>query len=332
MIGAVPSWPWFPSEADRDINKQLSACCVITGAASGLGLATARKLVHEGYTVIGCDRNAMALDRISLELGNLFRPLVCDLTSPKSMREAAETLAELQPDGIDALIHFAGLHSAGPLMDLSEHEFASVVDVNLTGVWRAQKSFFSALEVRRGRTIIISSEVAYARFSHAFSGAYSLSKIAVDQLAVTLRQELALLEPPMDVMLLNIGMFSTPLLSQAANAFSTYSDRHMGSPFTVAMGWADGMAKWYMQRGLVGDSAHHSPDIVARKVVQVLQCRKPRKRYCVSVSSLMHLVRWIPSSVLDMAIITVLRAQMYGFAQGARELLTTVLTAIMYIL
>mmetsp|Transcript_25814 Transcript_25814/g.69751 ORF Transcript_25814/g.69751 Transcript_25814/m.69751 type:complete len:333 (+) Transcript_25814:67-1065(+) len=329
VLGRVPS---FLNAADGGGDGQrASLCYVITGSASGLGLATARLLAHEGYTVVGCDRDGASLDSISDELGSHFKPLLCDITDPQSMRTAAATLTHMQPDGIDAILHFAGMHSGGPLMELAEHEFAAVVDVNLTGVWRTQKTFFPLLKARRGRTIIVSSEVAHARFSHAFSGAYSLSKIALDNMAVTLRQELALLEPRMDVVVLHLGQFTTPLLTRAAGAYSTFLERKPDSDFAPAMEWTAGLVSWYTRTGQSASTVT-SPEIVARKVLAVLSARKPRKIYSVGVSPLMRIVAWIPSAVLDSVIISKLRATIRGNGGGAFELVAALCTAMLGIL
>lgn len=74
--------------------------------------------------------------------------------------------------GIDGLIHFAGIARGGPLVEMEESAFATLINVNVTGVWRVQKHFFPLLRVRSGRTVLVSSEVGWARCYTAFSAPY----------------------------------------------------------------------------------------------------------------------------------------------------------------
>jgi NAD(P)-dependent dehydrogenase (short-subunit alcohol dehydrogenase family) len=317
------------SRSTRDAARE-AMCCLITGVASGLGLATARVLVHEGIGVIGCDRSADALDQLAVELGSRFRPVACDVSCPQSMEEASRAVEAMQPDGLDALIHFAGLQASGPLMDLSESEFALVLNVNVIGVWRAQKAFFQLLRARRGRTILISSEVARARFCHAFSGAYALSKVCLDEFATVLRQEYGCLQPPMDVSVLHLGMFATPMLGRAASSFALAAEKYPNSPFAPALLGGDKLVRWYTRDGAaLQHSARYSPERVALKVLDVLDARSPRKRYAMNVSWLMGLVSLIPSGLFDLVVVAMMRSQMYGWGKALKELLTTVITAIM---
>lgn len=313
---------------DVHASRRSATCHLLTGVASGLGLASARMLVHEGMQVIGFDKEASALDQLAAELGSRFRPVVCDVTSPASVADAARAVAAMQPDGIDSLVHFAGVHSAGALMDLSEAEFAGVLDVNVSGVWRVQRAFFRLLRLRRGRTLLISSEVARARFCHAFSGAYSISKMALDNLATVLRQELACLEPPMEVVLLHCGMFATPMLGKAASSFGLAAARHPNSPFSPALLAGDSLVRLYTRGD--GDTFRYSPERVAHKVLNVLEARRPHASYAVNVSWLMSAVALLPAAALDLVLVAGLRAQIYGIGRATREIAMTVLTALFY--
>lgn len=320
------------SEQDVSSTRRSSTCVLLTGVASGLGLATARALAHEGMEIIGCDRDTDALDQLAAELGSRFRPVTVDVSSPGSVSEAARVVAAMQPDGLDAIVHFAGVHSAGALMDLTEAEFAGVLDINISGVWRVQRAFFALLRLRRGRTILISSEVAHARFCHPFSGGYSISKIALDNFATVLRQELRCLEPPMDVSVLHLGMFSTPLLGRAASSFGAAAARHPDSPFAPALLAGDSLARWYMRGSMAERAFRCSPERVAQKVIEVLEARSPRKRYGVNVSWAMGLVAALPPAFVECCLVAGLRGYLYGVGRASREILTAIFTALFYFL
>mmetsp|Transcript_17346 Transcript_17346/g.44397 ORF Transcript_17346/g.44397 Transcript_17346/m.44397 type:complete len:331 (-) Transcript_17346:249-1241(-) len=327
-MGSVTS-QWYGAREETSSTRLArdGKCVLLTGVASGLGLTTARMLVHEGVQVIGCDREAGVLDALAAELGSRFMPVACDMTDPGSMDEAAQLVRAAQSDGIDGIVHFAGMHSAGPLMELSEQEFSAVFNVNVVGVWRTQCVFFELLRMRRGRTVFISSEVGYARFCHAFSGAYSMSKVALDELGTVLRQEYACLEPPMEVVTFHLGMFSTPLLSKASTSFSDAAARFPESPFAPALRNADALARWFIgDLRTVAHTARYSPERVSQKVLEVLETRRPRRRYGLNVSWGMYLVSFIPQPLLDALIVSTVRG---GVAKGFREALTSVLTALL---
>lgn len=335
-LGSFYSAAPAPGETAHDAARtagETFRTVLITGAASGLGLATAQRLVHEGIAVIGIDRSAHALDQLANQMGYRFRPLVCDLTDPHSVHEAAAAAAVMQPGGIDAIVHFAGAHSAGALMDMGEHEFAAVLDVNVVGVWRTQRAFFDLLRARRGRTIIISSEVARARFCHAFSGAYSLSKCCLDNFASVLRQELACLQPPMAVTVLHLGQFSTPLLASAASGFALAAQRAPHSAFSPALMVCDGLARLYTRPATSAQqSAQFSPDRVALKVLEVLEAGWPREQYSLNVSWLMAVVAIVPSAILNFVVVAGIRAQLYGHWKALTEISTSVLSAALMLL
>lgn len=320
-LHTVPSWSQFNA----------SRVYLITGAASGLGLATARQLVHEGHEVVGVDVQSAALDTACAELGQLFKPILCDVTSPQSVAEAAASLEELQPDGVDAVLHFAALDSTGPTLELGEDSFARAIDVNVTGVWRAQRAFFPALKKRRGLTVLISSEVAFARLAHAFAGAYSPSKAALDALAHGLRQELACLEPPMRVSLVHLGVSATRLLERASAAFSRHAERCPRSEYVAALPACDAFARWYTAAS--ARRRENQPEVVARRIHAILASRAPRGRYSINVSWLMWLASRTPQWVLDALVVGALRARLHGgaAAHGARELASSIITALVYL-
>lgn len=331
-LGSFYSAAPAPGDVAHDAARTAS-CVLITGAASGLGLATAQRLVHEGIAVIGIDRYADTLDQLALQMGHRFRPLVCDVTDPQSVHEAATAAAVMQPSGIDAIVHFAGLHSAGALMDIDESEFADVLNVNVVGVWRTQRAFFDLLRARRGRTIVVSSEVARARFCHAFSGGYSMSKCCLDNFASVLRQEFACLQPPMPVTVLHLGQFNTPLLASASSRFALAAQGAPHSAFSPALIACDGLVRWYTRPAASAQhSAHFSPDRVAQKVLDVLEAGWPRERYALNVSWLMVLVSIIPSAILEFVIVAGIRAKLYGHWKALSELITSVLSAALMIL
>ncbi|KOU24239.1 hypothetical protein ADK52_14155 [Streptomyces sp. WM6372] len=110
------------------MNEQTSsagwpASVLVTGATSGIGLATALLLARQGRRVIGTARSqdkADALVRAARDQGLVLDAVVMDLIDPVSCREAAGRVAELTDGGPDALVANAGIPLTGAITDVSE--------------------------------------------------------------------------------------------------------------------------------------------------------------------------------------------------------------------
>ena len=176
---------------------------LITGAASGIGRATADRFLAQGHRVFGIDRQAA--DAIAC-----FTADITDEDALLSIRD------KLMADGVtlDAIINIAGMHIMASLVECDAQKIKTAVEVNLTGAMLVNRVFHRCLG-ENGRILIVTSEVA-GLDPLPFNGLYSVTKTALDAYAQALRQELNLLGQK--VITVRPGAVATPLCSGSVQA------------------------------------------------------------------------------------------------------------------
>jgi len=162
---------------------------VITGAAAGIGEATARRLVIEGAQVALIDRDETALRRVSASLDGSATPIVADVTDAGVLDRAMAQVIE-QLGGIDVVVANAGI--VGPVRTfaaMAAQEFDRVIDVNVRGVAHTVRAALPSILERSGYVLVIAS--AAAAIPTPTISAYGVSKAGVEALGRSLRMELA---------------------------------------------------------------------------------------------------------------------------------------------
>ncbi|MBW0013631.1 SDR family NAD(P)-dependent oxidoreductase [Mycobacterium sp.] len=112
-------------------NRARSRTFVVTGAASGIGLATARRLLAEGGTVIGADLSQPP----DLE-SDEFRFVTADVTD----EAAVDAVLAAVPERLDGVFHAAGIAGGGPVHLLDRAEWERVIGINLTGTFQVARA------------------------------------------------------------------------------------------------------------------------------------------------------------------------------------------------
>ena len=166
---------------------------VITGAASGIGLNTARELLNDGWTVVGLDSAGAALTELAAGQGDRFISMPCDVRDADQVKRVfSEVGARLE--GLNALICCAGVLRTGPLAEMSVDAFDLIFDVNVKGSWLCAKEALPLLKKAAARgepaRIVFLSSVAALR-PKISGGAYAASKAAVSQMTRVLAVECA---------------------------------------------------------------------------------------------------------------------------------------------
>ena len=160
---------------------------VITGAASGIGLASARALVAAGARVVMVDRDAAALAAACAPHGDAMLPLVIDLLDAKAC--ATLVPAALDMAGrIDILHANAGLYVGGDLVDAQVDAIDRMLNLNVNVVMKNVHDVLPHMIERGSGDIIVTSSLA-AHFPTPWEPVYASSKWAVNCFVQTVRRQ-----------------------------------------------------------------------------------------------------------------------------------------------
>lgn len=165
---------------------------LITGAASGIGRATAMMLAAEGARVAVTDRNVEGARKVADEIcdrGGHGVALALDVTDSLAWTSALEQVLGLW-SGLDVLVANAGKGYGAPLTETPLDEWRAVMAVNLDGVFLALKYGIPVLRQTGGGSIVVVSSVSGVKAMPG-AGAYSAGKAAVRMLAKTAALECA---------------------------------------------------------------------------------------------------------------------------------------------
>jgi len=168
-----------------------AGCVLLTGAASGIGAATARRLVASGRRVVLVDKDARALSALRAELGESCTALTLDVTDAAAVDALPSSIpAEFQP--ITALINGAGHDPGGTTrFDLgSPDDWQSTIETNLIGLMRVTRAILPGMVARNAGDIVNIGSIAGIRLVPTMA-AYIASKVGVHGFSDALRADLA---------------------------------------------------------------------------------------------------------------------------------------------
>ncbi len=174
----------------NDTNEFDGKLCIVTGASSGIGKATARLLAQRGATVIAVARRADRLHSLEEEPGSVGEIVAAagDLTDDGFRTELIETARE-RGGGLDVLVNAAGILEIANWEATGLADWDRAMDINVRSVFGLTRLAIPLLRERKGNVVNVSSVTG----TRAFPGvlAYCVSKAAVDQLTRCLALELA---------------------------------------------------------------------------------------------------------------------------------------------
>jgi len=167
----------------------LNATTVVTGAARGIGFEISRKLISMGWTVAALDMLEEDLNKSAVELGENYKPFVVNITDAAQLKEVAAVISKELPT-VKGIVNNAGITRDTLMMRMTEDQWNSVIDVNLSGAWKTTQAFMrSLIRAREGYIVSISSVVGL--IGSAGQANYAASKAGLIGMSKSINRELA---------------------------------------------------------------------------------------------------------------------------------------------
>ena len=194
---------------------------VVTGASSGIGLATAKALAGAGARLVLVSRSQARLQATAREVaraaggGPPALLLPCDVSDPQAVLTMADRVRR-DAGTPDIVVNNAGIGHWAPVVELSLERIRALIEVNFFGAVQCTKAFLPAmLERRQGTVVFVSS--GFGALPFPYTGAYCASKHALNGFAGSLRAEIE----PLGVNVVLVLPGSTRTAFFEANAYPT---------------------------------------------------------------------------------------------------------------
>lgn len=201
---------------------------LITGAASGIGRATAQLFAQQGAALTLIDRNAAGLAEVAREThAHVFE---ADVTDEAAVARAVEQGAAAM-GGIDGIVNSAGIQIRGSVLEVSVAEWRRVLEINLTGAYIVVRCCLPWLKQSPNSTIVNLGSGQSLLPNTPERTAYSASKGGVLNLTRALAAELA---PAIRANTVCPGLVDTPMAEGVQGNFGNYALKRLAQPIEIA--------------------------------------------------------------------------------------------------
>ncbi|MCF6324086.1 MAG: SDR family NAD(P)-dependent oxidoreductase [Gammaproteobacteria bacterium] len=199
--------------------KLRSRKILITGASSGIGRETCKRLLNDGHQVIGIARD---FSKFPCD-DDAFTPITIDLEVVETLPEQLQALAKAQSD-TDAIICCAGRGQFGSLEEFSYEQIRSLINLNFISQAFIARAFLPVLKRQQSSTLIFIGSEAALRGSRKGS-IYCASKFALRGLAQALRDECS--KSGVSVSIINPGMVKTKFFDELSFSHGDEEDNYL---------------------------------------------------------------------------------------------------------
>ena len=201
---------------------------VITGAASGIGKATAERFLVEGASLALLDRNGEAL-AAAFE-GKGVHCFAADITDEPSIAQVIQRAAELM-GGVDGVVNAAGIMAKGSMLDVPAAQWRKQIEVNLVGTYIVSRSCLPWMLEEKSATVVNIASAAGLLPNAPGLTSYAASKGGVVNLTRCMAAELS---PSIRVNSVCPGMVDTPMADGYRANVSNYALKRLADPSEIA--------------------------------------------------------------------------------------------------
>ena len=240
---------------------------LVTGASSGIGLKVTEYLVKNGFYVYAGARKEADLKR--LDAMQNISAVRLDVTVQSDI-DAAFELIKKQGRGLFGIVNNAGVGTFSRMSEMSDKEIVWIHDVNVMGPVRVNRTFLPMLQESKGRTLIIGSISGY--LTGATSGAYSMSKFAVEAYTESLAADLK--DDGIYVGIVEPGGYKSKIREKVA-MYSLTGSYSLDQKLSEEQ-------KAELQAAKARNAELKEPDEVAEAVIMALTSEQPKLRYMVA--------------------------------------------------
>ncbi len=247
--------------------KTRKRIAIITGAAGGIGSATARLLHEKGVGLVLADINRKGAERLASELGEDCLAVVCDITRVQSVKAMVKKALE-RFGRVDILVNNAGIIFPGLFENANHKEIQRQIDVNLIGPITCAREVLPHM-IGRGSGHIVTISSLAGIVPETYSSIYTATKFALRGWSLALGLELA-----------RRGIRTSAIFPDSVNTpMLRYEAAHGGSPLTFL-------------------NPPQSPEAVARAVYEAVEKRRPELCVPAGTGFFSRLIMAFPSIVM----------------------------------
>lgn len=241
---------------------------LVTGASSGIGRETARRLAQEGYQVIASARRKERLDELAKENQNII-PRPVDLSDTQQLEKFCQELSNLA-EPISVLINNAGFSVRGAVEDVSLASIRRLFEVNLFALIKITQACLPGMRHLRQGTIVNLSSIV-GKFPFPTSGPYSATKHAVESISDALRMEVH----PFGIRVVTIrpGVIATEFNDVANKLTGDLLSRTHPDYKAVYQAYGAAMGKLFSNISIPG------PDLIASLILEAVLSDSPKAVY-----------------------------------------------------
>ena len=249
----------------------MASVVLVTGASSGIGLATATAFARRGDRVFASVRDGRgreAVQQAAVAAGAPIDAVTLDVRDDASVLAAVDRIVA-SAGRIDVLVNNAGVSRIGAVETTPDDVWRELFEVNLLGTVRATRAVLPSMRAAGSGTIVNVTSVN-GRVPAAFGGAYAATKFGVEGLTESLLHEV---EPfGIRVVLVEPGQFDTPIFAKMADEHAKAAATDPASPYLER-------EQKLLAASMPGGDGPASPDVAAAVIVAAASGERPGFRH-----------------------------------------------------